>query len=245
MRDLGGLPTQDGGQIQPGRLVRSDNLQELTDADIETLLEHGVTDIVDLRSKAELQMTGPGPLIDLESLTHHHHSLFADDDIAVEDALVLPWADRVEEERDDNHWTSHYLGYLAERPDSVSDALRVVARAEGAAVVHCAAGKDRTGTVVALALSAVGVSDEDVTADYLATTERIEGIVERLQATPAYADNLRDRPMSDHIPDPETIPRLLDAVRRTAGSVPAFLKATGWSDEDLEQLRRRLTDPAG
>ncbi|MDE9366105.1 tyrosine-protein phosphatase [Luteipulveratus sp. YIM 133132] len=243
MRDVGGIPTEDGGQVQPGRLLRSDNLQELSPKDITTLLAHGVSDIVDLRSQVELRLTGPGPLTRVTSLTHHHHSLFADDDVAVEDALVLPWHDRVEEERDANHWTSHYLGYLAERPDSVSGALDVVARSEGATVVHCAAGKDRTGTVVALALSVAGVSDEDITADYVATTERIERIVERLAAVPAYADNLRGRPLSDHVPDPETIPRLLEAVRRTAGSVPEWLHAVGWSDDDLERLRRRLVDP--
>ena len=245
MRDVGGLPTQDGGRVQPGRLVRSDNLQELTPADIQVLLDHGVTDIVDLRSRAELAMTGPGPLAEMAPLTHHHHSLFADDlvDVTVEDALVLPWHDRVEESRDDNHWTSHYLGYLADRPDSVAAALDVVSRSAGATVVHCAAGKDRTGTVTAMALSVAGVSDDDIAADYLATTERIERVVARLKATPAYADNLRDRPLSDHVPDPETIPRLLEAVRRVAGSVPDWLSAQGWSDDDLTRLRDRLTQP--
>lgn len=245
MRDVGGLPTQDGGVIQPGRLLRSDNLQELTESDIETLLTgHGVTDIVDLRSHAELHMTGPGPAVSVETLTHHHHSLFADADVAVEDTLVLPWHDREEEERDDNLWTSHYLGYLAERPDSISEALHVVARSEGATIVHCAAGKDRTGTVIAMALSVAGVSDEDITADYVATTERIERVVERLMRMPAYADNLRDRPLSDHVPDPETMPRLLKAIRDVAGSVEGWLTAVGWTDADIAELRTRLTQPA-
>ena len=62
-------------------------------------------------------------------------------------ALVLPWRDE-QRTRDARFWADHYLGYLSARPDSVSAALRVVADAEGAAVVHCAAGKDRTGTVV-------------------------------------------------------------------------------------------------
>ncbi|MGL4742765.1 MAG: tyrosine-protein phosphatase [Dermatophilaceae bacterium] len=63
MRDVGGLPTAAGGRTQPRRLIRSDNLQDLTEADIAHLVdEFGVTDIVDLRTEAELHLGGPGPL---------------------------------------------------------------------------------------------------------------------------------------------------------------------------------------
>ncbi len=60
LRDLGGLPTTDGGKIVPGRLLRSDNLQTLTPADIDQLLGLGLTDVVDLRSDYERQLEGPG-----------------------------------------------------------------------------------------------------------------------------------------------------------------------------------------
>ena len=78
MRDLGGLPTRDGGRVTPGRLIRSDNLQDLSEADVRRLVDElGVTDVVDLRSETELHLSGPGPLHEVESLTHHHHSLLA------------------------------------------------------------------------------------------------------------------------------------------------------------------------
>lgn len=247
MRDLGGTPVAGGGQIRPGRLLRSDNLQDLTPDDIAELVERrGVTDIVDLRSDVEQHITGPGPLRQVTSLTHHHHSLFRSREVAVEDALVLPWRDedvRRPTAKDSNHWTNHYLGYLADRPDSISAALRVVAEADGGAVVHCAAGKDRTGTVVALALSVAGVAEEDIVADYVATAERIERVVERLSTTPAYADNLRGRPLAEHTPDPETMPRLFAAVREEFGSVEGFLRQQGWGEADLALLRGRLTEP--
>ena len=61
MRDVGGLPTRGGGRTAYGRLIRSDNLQDLTDASVTRLIgELGVTDIVDLRSETEMHLTGPG-----------------------------------------------------------------------------------------------------------------------------------------------------------------------------------------
>jgi protein-tyrosine phosphatase len=122
----------------------------------------------------------------------------------------------------------------------VAAALEVVARAKGAAIVHCAAGKDRTGTVVGLALSVAGVADEVVVADYVATGERIDRIVARLAARPAYADGLRGRPMEHHTTKPETMERILTVLRERHGGAAGWLREQGWSGEQVETLRRRL-----
>ena len=70
LRDVGGMPTSDGGEITAGRLLRSDNLQALTPADIDRLLELGLTDVVDLRSEYEVESEGPGPLAAHPSVQH-------------------------------------------------------------------------------------------------------------------------------------------------------------------------------
>ena len=249
MRDVGGLPTADGGTVATGRLLRSDNLQDLSDADIERLVEQvGVTDIVDLRSNVEVQIEGPGPLQVRDLATHHRHSMFRDDQVEVDaaDALVLPWSKSAKGKRpaqvrrDDDFWASHYLGYLADRPDSVLGALGVIAEAHGATIVHCAAGKDRTGTVVGMALSVAGVSDDDVVADYVRTGERIEAVVARLMERPAYADVLRDQPMSHHVPRPETMTRILTVLREQHGGATGWLVENGWSEDDVTRLRESL-----
>lgn len=243
MRDVGGLPTADGRTVQPGRLLRSDNLQDLTAEDIRLLIErHGLTDVVDLRSDVELRITGPGPLREIETVVHHHHSLFPDDkQIDTRDVLVLPWHDTDDEPKlHDNARASHYLSYLARRPDSVAAALDVIATSPGATVVHCAAGKDRTGTVVAMALSVAGVPRAEIVADYVASTERTERIVRRLERLPGYADNLRDVPMTAHHSRPETITRVLEAIDADYGSVAGWLRTVGWSDERIAALRDKL-----
>ncbi|RNI21439.1 tyrosine-protein phosphatase [Flexivirga caeni] len=247
MRDLAGLPTTDGRTVQPHRLLRSDNLQDLTPHDIQVLVQdHEVTDIVDLRTDVELRITGPGPLRQVESITHHHHSLFPDDkEIDARDALVLPWhksAEPVEPARHEDAQAGHYLGYLVRRPDSVAAALDVIATSAGATVVHCAAGKDRTGTISAMALSVAGVPREEIVADYVASTERAERIVRRLIGLPGYADTLRDVPITAHHSRPETITRVLDAIDADYGSVAGWLRSVGWTDLQLDRLRAKLVD---
>jgi protein tyrosine/serine phosphatase len=249
MRDVGGLPTTDGGRIASRRLLRSDNLQDLTQRDIQHLVDRlGVSDIVDLRSEVELQLEGPGPLQVRRLVTHHHHSLFRDDlhPVSAQEALVLPWSEKARQEappevgRDEDHWASHYLGYLADRPDSVLAALEVIAHSRGATIVHCAAGKDRTGTVTGLALSVAGVADEDVVADYVATGERIEQVVARLLARPAYGEVLKDQPMSHHVPRPETMQRILAVLAERHGGAAGWLREQGWTAAEVEALRARL-----
>ncbi len=250
MRDLGGLPTRDGGRTASGRLIRSDNLQDLTDADVQRLVDElGVTDVVDLRTETEVHVEGPGPLHRVESLTHHHHSLIEEKlptetvQEAGERALAVPSPDE-RPARDAGFWAQHYLGYLSRRPDSVAAALRVIADAEGATVVHCAAGKDRTGTVVAMALDVAGVPREEIVADYVLTAERIREIIGRLMPRESYGAALAKQDLEDQIPRAESIEAILDAVHEGWGGAEGWLRDRGWSAEDVERLRTRLTEPA-
>ncbi len=248
MRDVGGLPTVDGGRTASGRLIRSDNLQDLTDADVQRLVDElGVTDVVDLRTGTELHLEGPGPLRQVESLTHHHHSLIRErtpeESVEAVGARALPWRDD-DPVRDASFWAEHYLGYLARRPDSVAAALEVVATAEGAVVVHCAAGKDRTGTVVAMALDVAGVPHDEIVADYVLTGERLEQIVGRLMPREAYGPALAKQRLEDQMPRAESIRAILAAVDEGWGGASGWLLDHGWSDGDVDRLRRRLTEPA-
>lgn len=261
LRDVGGTPTMDGGRIASGRLLRSDNLQSLTEADIARLLELGLTDVVDLRSAFEVRSEGPGPVTRQPRVTIHHHSLFReeeqelDDAPADEQALVdgqdlvdgqgaaekaLPWVGRAPSVQVDDLYASTYLSYLVDRPESVLGALRAIAYAEGASLVHCAAGKDRTGTITALSLLSAGAEPEAVVDDYAASSERIEQIVERLINTRTYADNLRGRPMSSHLTNPETMQLFVDHVESTYGGVDPLLAQLGWTDADAAAMHRKL-----
>ena len=252
LRDVGGLPTTDGGKIVPGRLLRSDNLQTLTQADIEQLLGMGVTDVVDLRSDYERASTGPGPLTRTD-VRRHELSLFREEEPGVgEDKPdvrpevlpeeALPWVDLEPSVQLGNDVASVYFSYLVDRPDSILAALRAIAYAPGAALVHCAAGKDRTGTVVALALTLAGTERDAVVADYAASSERVREVVDRLRASPTYADNLRGRPLESHLSRPEALTTLLDHIEQHYGGVEGLLTKMGWTEADTAQLRAKLRD---
>jgi protein-tyrosine phosphatase len=253
VRDLGGLPLRDGGSTMTGRLLRSDNLQDLTAADVRLLRSRiGVTDVVDLRTWTERTLEGVAPL-DLEpAVTVRHLSLLPREGDAVREVdgnVLLPWqpADdpaRVEDVDEDipverAEARSVYTSYLGDRPDSIVAALSAVAHAEGAVVLHCAAGKDRTGVVVALALDLVGAERGAIIEDYLMTAQRIDAIIDRLRSSPTYADNVRGRKRASHLPRAEAVEGVFSVVD-AAGGTAAWLGRHGWRSHDTRTLRVRL-----
>ncbi len=137
-----------------------------------------------------------------------------------------------------------YMSYIRRRPDSIVGSVRTIARADGAVLVHCAAGKDRTGVVVALALDAAGIDRETIVDDYLATRERIEAIMARLMSSETYRVELEGHDPQDHAPVPGTMERVLELVDERFGGSVAWLSAHGLDASDLERLGRRLA-PAG
>jgi protein tyrosine/serine phosphatase len=107
-------------------------------------------------------------------------------------------------------------------------------------VVHCAAGKDRTGVVVALALAVAGVGHDDIVADYALTADVIEGIVARLAASPTYAEDMEKRDIASHTPRAETMDRVLTLLDERWGGPAAWLTEHGFGAEDQAALRARL-----
>jgi protein-tyrosine phosphatase len=243
VRDLGGLPTVDGGELAGGRLLRADNLQDLTASDVATLVRDiGVSTVVDLRSSNELKSEGSAPLDAVEGVRHAHHPVLPErgtntDMIA---AALLTKAEQDRSRYPDDPVCGHYLGYLEDRPDQVVAALRSIAHSGGAALVHCAAGKDRTGVVVALALTVAGVTPQAVVADYAATAERSEAIVARLLGSPTYAQDIGSKPADSHRPRAETMAAFLEQMDARHGGVVRWLTDHDFSDEDLHLLQAKL-----
>jgi protein-tyrosine phosphatase len=258
-RDLGGLPTTDGGRTVPGRILRSDNLQTLSDDDVRRLVEEvGLREVIDLRTTAEILLEGRGPLRAVPSVTHRHFTLLPErghhtDVFAVEEhedvALPADWVESIlprqtaEPDLEEPPAVRSYLGYLSDRPEAVVGALRALADGRpGASIVHCAAGKDRTGVVCALALAVAGVDHDDIVADYALTAEVIEGVVARLAASPTYAEDMERRDVASHTPRAETMDRVLTLLDERWGGAAGWLSGHGFGAEEQTALRARLRD---
>jgi protein tyrosine/serine phosphatase len=239
-RDVGGLPTTDGRRTARRRLLRSDNLQDLSAEDVRRLVDdYGVRTVADLRADIEVRAGGPGPMTREPLVTVEQLSLFPERSrsaVAGDGRDVPPWELRPVTGRG---FSGLYLGFLAERADSVLAALRMIAYRQGATLVHCTAGKDRTGTLVALALSDAGVEREAIVADYAASADHFDELMKRLGASTgtrelALAAAVRHRPKAI------TMERFLDALTQEAGGVARWLAAHGWTDADHAAMRSKL-----
>ena len=136
-RDLGGLPTDGGAETAPYRLLRSDNLQGLTPADVRLLVENvGLRTVVDLRTDVEVELEGPGPLTREPRVEIRHLSLFPESGgrTDVDADATLPWQADGEDARrgsalpdtppggapePGSRAVAFYLAYLRDRPDNV------------------------------------------------------------------------------------------------------------------------------
>ncbi|MFL6161757.1 MAG: tyrosine-protein phosphatase [Jatrophihabitantaceae bacterium] len=242
VRDVGGLPASDGHRIRPGVLIRSANLSFITEADVARLVDElGVRRVLDLRTDVEVRHSEPGLLHGRDGITFHNLSLYPDG-VSETDSPdpVAPWVgERFSDDR--NPQVTSYLRYLQRRPDSIVAALRAIAEPDGATVVHCAAGKDRTGMVIALALSVAGVPREMIAADYAQTQSQIMAILEQLAGNDLYD---LDATKPEQVPpaSAETMLGVLAAIDADYGGVLSWLTEHGWSDSDTERLRAKLLD---
>jgi protein-tyrosine phosphatase len=230
--------------VVPGVLLRADNLQALTEADVRRLVdEHRLEVVVDLRTDIEVGLEGPGPLTEQPGVRIEYRSLYPDSGRAgdVDVAPIQPWGSVFASSfADETPVVRAYMGYLEQRPDSIVAAARAIACAAGATLVHCAAGKDRTGVVVALTLDAAGVDRPRILGDYMATGERIEAIIDRLVRSPTYRAELVGHSPYEHAPAAETMERVLELVGSRFGGSAAWLTAHGLERHVLERLRRRI-----
>ncbi|MEV8314196.1 tyrosine-protein phosphatase [Streptomyces sp. NPDC059900] len=169
-RDVGGLPTVDGRRVRPGRLFRSGHLAHATAADTAFLTSLNLRTVYDFRNAADQRLEGPD--VELPGvrnvnlpLTDPAHgaefwTMVRDGDL---DQLRAALADGQAAGR----MTDTYREIIRDRTAEHSRVLHEMAADSVPALMHCAAGKDRAGLSIAVALLAVGVERDAIEADYL------------------------------------------------------------------------------
>ena len=242
-RDFGGYPVDGGGRIRRGRLYRSNRLSKLTPADLDRLAGLGITTIFDLRARRERE-ADPTVWIDPALTTHvfrpgHKRRLV---DMALDYPPTLAGVQALMHD------------FYAEMPTAMGETFGAIIRhvADGAepCVIHCSAGKDRTGVSVALLLAALGAGRAEIVADYAFT-----GAIPRRQAGDMARAVVRtggDEEFRRRYP-PEAIAAMmaaesgyvaaaLEAIERGHGTMSAYLASIGVDGEVVARLRARLVE---
>ncbi|WP_010277582.1 tyrosine-protein phosphatase [Paenibacillus senegalensis] len=213
-RDLGGYPTKKGGMTRYGVFYRSGNLHKASSQDVELIRELGISTIIDLRYQDECTHM---PNVDLgDSVTTHNISLFAD---------LSPERLAVKHGEADTQTLIHmYLQVINECSNKLKEVFEVLASVEeGASLIHCAVGKDRTGIIVMFLLSLAGVEDVDIVADYEVSRTYIA----------SFSDDLSGSHYSN-------MSRLLTYIHEKYGSPEGYLESIGIDRDKLERIRKRI-----
>jgi protein-tyrosine phosphatase len=229
-RDLGGYATVDGRETRWGAVVRSAALGTLTEAGQAALADYGVRAIIDLRLPDELDRE-PNPFAEPAD----HGIVYTNVSILDPGAGFPP---------DTATLAENYLWTLERFSGLVGTAVAAVARApEGGVLIHCAAGKDRTGLISALLLGAVGVPEATIADDYALTAELLAPREQEWLENGPGDRAEREAMLARFAPTAQVMLEVLGKLTERYGGVEAYLLRAGLSRDDLERLRDRLLTP--
>jgi protein-tyrosine phosphatase len=222
LRDLGGYPAA-GGVVRWRTLLRSDGLHMVDSGGVATLAELGLRTVVDLRTQFEAE-TAPSALDGLAVRLEHISILSGD-------LQSLPL-----------ELDAIYRYMIDDCGEAIAAAIRVLCAADALpGLVHCSAGKDRTGVVIALVLAVLGVPDQVIAADYALSATYLDPdrtpAIGQLQASTGLGDDLTRTLLTS---PPALILDTLAWARAASGSVERYLVDRGVRPEELAQLRSAL-----
>ena len=217
-RDLGGYRTTDGRAVAWRRLFRADGLNKLTPADRAQMTDLGLTTVIDLRTLDEAEQRGSFPVDDVPV---RYVGLPLTD--------VLPATEELPDWKEAAYVATRYGAMVSQGGPVLTEAIEVLASSGSLpAVMHCSAGKDRTGVLSALILAFLGVPDETIIEDYALSALAMERLLERLKAEyPEAVDQVEKfAPAILHVV-PETMEQFLATLRLEYGTYDELAAALG------------------
>jgi protein tyrosine/serine phosphatase len=233
-RDLGGYRTRDGLTIRWRRLFRSDSLHYMSEADVARLVEElGAKTIIDLRMTSERARAG---FVNVDRTVRALHLPIIDDSVTSADADGT--SPKLETLAD------MYAVTLRAGSAGIGQVLRVLASPDAyPAVFSCSSGKDRTGLLAAIVLALLGVSDDDIVADYTLTAPALAVIGERVRREePDFEQLARQLPPDLLDAPPGAMTATLQRIRDEHGSVEGYAAHAGITRDVIESLRDNLLE---
>jgi len=226
-RELGGIVTQTGNVTSYKQFLRSDDVANISEKDIQNLYDYGVRTVIDLRSAEEMNTTGH-VLIEDERIDLHHLPLYMGNVTEIMEILES-------QKGATTFLQEYYLQILAEK-NSLADVLRVILEAqEGGVLFHCKVGKDRTGVVAMILLGLADVAQVDIAANYEVTHNYI-------MQNPTVRAEAQQYPIDVFYSKAEYIQTAMDYITENYGSVKEYVRALGFTDEEIATLTARVVD---
>ena len=227
-RDIGGYLNQDGRRVKKGLYFRAGRQDRMTNKDLAQLSDLNISTQIDLRKKEEVLDQGRGPLEDMGA-KYINISVIPEGGSEKLNKLV----------GDTSISGKRYLGYLEFGPTSWLRLFGILADEENLPVLlHCTAGKDRTGVSTAFLLSVLGVSRDIIEADYLLTNLDTERQADFIESTVGYPEGYnREKMISIAGVPKDAMKDFLDGVESKWGSVIEYLEKIGVTQEQMDQVR--------
>ena len=240
-RDMGGYRTADGRTVRWATLYRSGVMSKIDPSEIATLKSLGIVSICDLRTTRERAR---------RPTTWHEGSqvemLTRDYEMSVGVLKNLIAEGKGSAEAVAEHMHVIYRDLLEEQAESYTALFRRLAEGRTPLVFNCAAGKDRTGIAAALILSALGVSREDVMADYALTNQFVDGLLDLMRQDEDFSGWFGEQPDSAY-PLLRAEPIYLDGMfeeleQRYGGLQPYLADILRISEAEVEAMRNHLLE---
>ena len=227
-RDIGGYLNQEGKRVKKGLYFRTGRQDRMSDKDLSQLSDLKISTQIDLRRPDEVLEQGKGPL---EAMGAKYINI-----------AVIPEGGSDQLSRlvgDTGISGKRYLGYLEFGPTSWLRLFGILSELDNLPVVlHCTAGKDRTGVSTAFLLSILGVSRDVIEADYLLTNHDTERQADFIESTVGYPEGYDRERMIAIAGVPETAMKdFLDGVESRWGTVVEYLKKIGITQEQMDTIR--------
>jgi protein-tyrosine phosphatase len=228
-RDLGGYETADGHTIRWRTLFRADGLSRLTDRDRAAIRQLGVATVIDLRSSNEVA-GGRFPVDDVPVGFHHVPLL---DDVPDPDQFTYT----------PGLLASSYRAMTKDAGPQIAAVLSIIARRHAhPVIVHCTAGKDRTGVLVAVLLGLLGVPEQTIVDDYALSGQAMAALRQKLIERYPDGRDVIDRADEVFSAAPANIAGLLDSLNDEYGSIGEYGAAIGAGPDVVAGLRETLLD---
>ena len=232
-RDIGGYLNQEGKRIKKGIYFRAGRQDRMSDKDLSQLSDLKITTQIDLRRPDEVLEQGKGPL---EAMGANYINIAVIPEGGSDKLSRLVGDTRISGKR--------YLGYLEFGPTTWLRLFGILANEENLPVVlHCTAGKDRTGVSTAFLLSILGVSREVIEADYLLTNLDTERQADFIESTVGYPEGHDRETMISVAGVPKDAMKVfLDGLESKWGSAIEYLEKIGVTQEQMETIRTNFLE---